>query len=113
MKIVMTYEVSDGCTYSNIVHDCLEHDSVEQAFSDFVDKCRERRKKYAEYWNNLQKLPIAERLDINRERITDAFEFCGREYNASSFIKTNDGEVYEDFPEFDELDNWFKKNLGI
>ena len=35
MKIVMTYDVSDGCTYSCEVTLPLEYDSPEQALLDF------------------------------------------------------------------------------
>ena len=84
MKIVMTYTVGDGYTWSALETVPVEYHSVEDLFIDFTN-C----------------------LDTCKRQKTDKFELANREFRVCDFIV--DGRVY--MPDIETLEEWFENNL--
>ncbi len=46
MRLIVTYSVSDGCTYSFIVTEPVIHKSPESFIVEFEEKCKEQSDEY-------------------------------------------------------------------
>jgi predicted nucleic acid-binding Zn ribbon protein len=80
MKIVMTYDVSDGCTYSYTKTYCFDaYDSVKQAEEEFFTLCES----------------------------SNTFIFVKKDFCSMDFY-TSEGNYTE--PKFQELNDWFEYN---
>lgn len=113
MKIVMCYNISDyECSADFNL--CFEYESIEAAYSDFVDLCRKTKKEYENYLTKIDNIKkekdwIKKYREI--QRINQEFIFCNCEFNYTNFCGMNYDiqKEFENFPEFFELNDWFEK----
>lgn len=109
MKIVITYDIGDDCTWCAQNTDCFEYESVEAAYSDFVDACRKQYAIIAEHHSKTKNMDFAEKIKIPLP--TSEISIFNAKYDINLFFsKGYDNNVYEHFPEFFELNDWFEKN---
>jgi hypothetical protein len=125
MKLVLTYQISDGCTYSNDLNIPFEYESKEKAEYDL----------YAE-WERVQREELTETVykkknepkqNASKEKWNSYWDWMPKinntlklgnitDLNVNDFTKWTDwGEKYLGTKEYDEpsiltLDEWFDKN---
>ncbi len=101
MKLVMTFSVGDGYTYSSEIVYPIEYESVEKAEYDFLVAWEAKIKD-----NEYPRGPEWKGHD---------FTIFGREFDPSDFASyitegDKDKKVYDE-PKFYTLENWWEKNL--
>lgn len=93
MKLVLTYEVSDDCTYSCTTDIPFEYESIESAELEFL-RLYEEACNISDIWKR-----------------TFVFEFCGKEYYCGDFSGYRNGVTSYREPRIRELEEWFKEGL--
>lgn len=98
MKIVMTYIIGDNVSWSAENTICFEYDSIEAAYSDFVDAHKKQLEELKTYYKTIEKLTIDKKFKIKRP--SSDFNIFGYSFYVDDF-----NEIY---PEFKELNYWFE-----
>ena len=125
MRIVMKYQVGDGCTYSCDVVKPIEYVSVEQARLDFgskilevQEKIQKYQKDYSQWENRYNSLSSSEKkMEAWKDRPespSSVFHFGGRSFEYGTFFESSYNEKKDKYdetyvePTFITVDEWFK-----
>jgi hypothetical protein len=90
-KIIVSYNLTDGCTYTCDIVEAIVYESIEAFYVDF----EEWIKTYSELWNK------------DRMSYGD-FVVNNTEFQAYHFME--DGVYY--MPDIETLEEWFNKKVG-
>ena len=101
MKLVMTYDVTDGYTYNSEIVKPFEYESLEKAYCDFIVIFEDYQKKYKEACD-LQ----------SYHYLNPDVKFAGFEIDLSNFHQHEDGKDFWIEPRLQTLEEWFEANKG-
>ena len=99
MKLVMTYDVGDGYTWSSEIVQPFEYESLEKAYCDFIVIFEDYQEKYKEARNS-----------ESYRYLNPDVKFAGFEINLSNFHQYEDGKDFWVEPQLQTLDEWFETN---
>lgn len=118
IKLVISFEDGDGCTYSCTKHVPILYESGEAFLVEFEEVCKAKEAEWKEYVERNSKLTREQRLERIRNHVVDIFDeeikFAGANFGSwhQFFSDKMDGNyrvISREYhaPEVQTLDEWF------
>jgi hypothetical protein len=109
MRLVMTYEESDDCTYWRTITLPIIHDSPEAAYVDFIETLDNARTKYEEYKKYVSDLHNRSKPDfMTTIKAFAKTGITGGDFQWHGLGRFNiDLFANNEYPKFETLDEWY------